>query len=119
MESDGGYTRFACRAAKARVAGTEIQISVAVSNIGDAAAQTPVLAFVSPPGGIERWPFALQAFSRVALAPGETRVVRLTIDRASVRWRDPVVHGWREENGQYKVIVATGADQRQMTGFIL
>ena len=113
------YTRFACRAAKARVTGTVIQISVAVSNIGEVAAETPVLAFVSPPGGIERWPLALQAFSRVTLSPGETRIVRLSISRASLRWRDPSTHGWREESGLYKVIVATGDCERQMTNFIL
>ena len=113
------YTRFDCRAAKARVTGTEIQISVAVSNIGATAAETPVFVFVSPPGGVERWPFALQAFARVALAPGETRIVRLSIDRASLRWRDPTTHCWREEGGQYKVIISTGTEKHHMADFTL
>lgn len=114
-----GYTRFECRAPKARVTGDAVEASVAVANTGAVAAETPVFAFVSPPGTVDRWPFALKAFARVALAPGETRIVRLRIDRASLRWRDPAINGWREEPGDYVLAFATDAAERVTTTFIL
>ena len=103
------YTHFACRAASARVTDRTIEVSVAVTNIGKAAAETPVLAFVSPPGGVERWPHALKAFARVALASGETHIVPMTIERAALRWYDPTNRDWREEVGEYDIFVSTDA----------
>jgi len=103
------YTRFACRAATARVASASLDVSVAVSNIGDCAAETPVFAFVEAPGPEERWPVALKAFARTALAPGETRVVQLSVPLDSLRWRDPMTRSWRLERGEYRIHVGTSA----------
>ena len=101
------YTRFACRAASARITAHAIMVSVAVTNVGDIAGETPVFAFVSPPGVIERWPYALKAFTRIALAPQETRIVRMTIERTALRWYDPAICDWREEAGVYDIDLRT------------
>ncbi len=113
------YTDFALRGANARVTPHTIEFSVAVTNTGSVAAETSVLAFVSPPGGIERWSRALQAFSRVRLVPGETKIVRLAIDRAAIWWRDPVAHCWREEAGTYVVNFSTGNGRTATANFSL
>jgi hypothetical protein len=52
----------------------------------------------------------LKAFARVRLKPGETRVVRLSVPLASLRWRDPVSHGWRLEHGRH-LFLAGGSAQ--------
>jgi beta-glucosidase len=113
------YTGFALRGATARVMPHTIEFSVAVTNTGSVAAETPVLAFVSPPGGIERWPRALQAFARVHLFPGETKIVRLAADRAALGWRDAVAHCWREEVGDYVASFTTGIGRSTATNFSL
>ena len=66
-----------------------------------------MFAFVSPPGVIERWPYALKAFTRIALAPQETRIVRMTIERTALRWYDPAICDWREEAGVYDIDLRT------------
>ena len=113
------YTEFGCRAVTVRVAHDIIEVSVAVTNTGAQAGETPVFAFVSPPGGVERWPMALKAFTRIRLARGETRVVRLSFPIASVRWRDPATHSWRIEPGQYLVHVGTDSDTAGQASFTL
>ena len=103
------YTDFACRAVKARVTADAIEVSVAVTNTGAVVSETPGLTFVSPPGkAVERWAAYLKAFSRVALQPGETKVVRQVIRRADLRYRDPATHAWVEEAGGYRIQVTTG-----------
>ena len=91
----------------------------AVTNTGESAAETPVFAFVSPPGCIERWPYALKAFTRVALTPGETRIVPMTIDRTALQWYDPAIRDWREEAGKYHLALRTDATEAVTIGFII
>ncbi len=111
------YACFTLRAAKTVVTGGRVELSVAVTNTGDVAAETPVLAFVAPPGAVERWKQALRAFARVQLAPGETKIVRMTIDRASLCWRDPPTRTWREEPGRYAVTITTGTGAQAAVPF--
>lgn len=100
------YARFAYRGLTAQQQGDRIAVQVAVRNHGDMAAEEVVLAFIGFPGGIQpRWPRRLAAFTRVALAPGETRIVRLVIAIDDLRWRDPATHQWRLEPGRYRIMV--------------
>ena len=104
------YTDFTTRALAARVAGARIEASVAVTNTGAVAAETPVFLFVAPPGqAAERWPRYLKAFARVALAPGETKIVRMAVDLGALRYRDPATHGWLLEPGDYGLTATTAA----------
>lgn len=102
------YTQFSLRAARVRRAGDRLVLSVAVTNQGAMAAQTPVLAFVEVPASpVPRWPRRLAAFARVALAPGETRIVPLEVPLADLRWRGP--GQWLFQPGDYGFTVTTGA----------
>ena len=53
---------------------------------------------------VERPPKELKAFTKVALAPGETRTVRLAVPAASLAYYDEK-NGWIVESGEYEVIV--------------
>lgn len=100
------YARFAYRGLKAARRADQIAVEVAVRNDGEGAAEEVVLAFVAFPGAVQpRWPRRLAAFTRVALAPGETRIVRLSIAIDELRWRDPTIHDWRLEPGRYRIMV--------------
>ena len=113
------YTEFSCRAVKCRVAGDTIEVSAAVTNMGVRASETPVFVFISPPGGVDRWPKALKAFTRVALAPSQMRVVRISFPVASLSWRDPDMHKWRIEPGRYAVHIGTDSNTAERASFIL
>lgn len=103
------YADFACRALKARATADSIEVSVAVTNTGRVASETPVLFFVSPPGtAVERWPAYLKAFSRLTLQPGETKILRQSIRLDDLRYRDR--GKWRLEPGDHGIRVTTGAD---------
>lgn len=83
-------------------------ISVAVTNAGTAAAETPVLAFVTPPDSpVERWPRKLAAFARVSLQPGETRIVHMAVLLDDLRWRGQ--GRWHFQSGDHTITVTTGA----------
>jgi beta-glucosidase len=100
------YVSFAYRALTARTAGEVIQVSVAVRNDGQMAADEVVQAYVGFPGSVQpRAPKSLKAFARVSLAPGETKVVRMSIPLASLAYRDPATHSWKLESGVYEIIV--------------
>ncbi|WP_310475482.1 glycoside hydrolase family 3 C-terminal domain-containing protein, partial [Sandarakinorhabdus sp.] len=101
------YTRFGLRALALHRSGGVLSISVAVSNDGAMAAETPVLAFVTPPPSpVERWPRKLAAFARVALQPGETRIVCLQVRLADLRWRG--AGRWHFQPGSHGISVTTG-----------
>lgn len=111
------YTSFALRALSLRRAQDRVEISVAVSNSGLMAAQTPVLAFAhAPDGPVERWPRQLAAFTRVALAPGETKIVGLSVPLAALRWRGQ--GGWHFQPGAYGFSVTTGAGDPDVSASI-
>lgn len=100
------YTRFAYRAATARRRGDTIEATIAVRNTGSIAAEEVVQIYLAPPGAtVERPAKLLRGFARVRLAPDETRVVRFAIPIDSLRWRDPLTHGWRLERGSHGVLL--------------
>lgn len=104
------YTRFARRALGVSVAGDRLDVSVTVANVGERAGDESVLCHVRYPGAIERWPLALKAFSRVSLAPGETRTITMAIPIDGLRYRDERSHEWRLEPGEYEIRVSGGVE---------
>lgn len=104
------YVPFEHRALTVRRAGEAIEVSVAVRNDGAMRAADVVQVYVGFPGLVQpRAAKSLKAFARVELDPGETRIVRLTVSIASLRYRDPETHGWRLEPGEHRIIVARSA----------
>ena len=93
------YTRFGQRALHVRATATTLEITTTISNLGDRAGDASLLCYVGGPGGVERWPRMLKAFTRVSLQPGEARTVTLTIALDDLRYRDTAAHGWRFEPG--------------------
>lgn len=104
------YTRFDRTDLDVDLADNTIEVGIAVTNSGPIAGEDTVLAFVAPPGGISpRAPISLKAFAKVALHPGETRRIVLSIPADSLRYRDPDVHDWRLEPGPYRILIMRDA----------
>ena len=104
------YTRFARRALRVAVSDRSLDISITVGNVGDRAGDESILCYVGYPGTVERWPLALKAFSRVSLAPGETRTIAMKIDIDDLRYRDENRHEWKLEAGEYRIHIAGGIE---------
>mgnify|MGYP002777691686 CR=1 FL=1 len=114
------YTRFAYRAAAARVLGDRIEAVVTVRNEGNRAADEVVQCYIAPPGrDAERPAKMLRGFHRVHLAPGESKVVRLSVPLATLRWRDPVTHGWKLESGEHRVLLGGSSATLRETAVVL
>ena len=67
---------------------------------------------------MERPAKVLKAFARIALEPGQTKVIRFDVNADDLRYRDPATHTWKLEPGVHTVFVggsAALADQLSAT----
>jgi len=61
-------------------------------------------------------PKELKAFAKVAVAPGETETVELTLDKRSLQHYDPRKKMWCVEPGVFRVLVGTSAADIRLRG---
>lgn len=105
------YTSFSYTDAAAQVdANGDVEVTVAVTNTGERAGREVVQVYTSLAGsGVQRAPRELKAFASVALEPGETRVVTLTVRRKDLAYWDIRADRWVVEGGEYTVDVAASS----------
>lgn len=105
------YTTFSYADASAAVdANGDVEVSVAVTNTGDRAGREVVQVYTSLPGGTVQRPVReLKAFASVALEPGQTRTVTLTVRRKDLAYWDIRLDAWVVEGGEYVVDVAASS----------
>jgi beta-glucosidase len=88
-------------------------VSVTVANTGSRAGKEVVQVYVGPPASAVARPVReLKAFAKVALEPGESRRVALTLTRRDLSYFDPRQRRWVVEAGEYAV--AVGASSRDL-----
>lgn len=91
------------------VAGT-LRAVIEVTNSGPVAGEEVVQLYVAAlRSRVERAPRELKAFARIALAPGETRAVELTVPAAALAYYDET-RGWVVEPGEYEALVGRHAE---------
>ena len=105
------YTSFSYADAAAQVdASGDVEVTVAVTNTGDRAGREVVQVYTSLTGSsVQRAPRELKAFASVALEPGETQVVTLTVRRKDLAYWDIRADRWVVEGGEYTVDVAASS----------
>jgi beta-glucosidase len=87
-----------------------LEATVEVTNAGAVAGEEVVQLYVATEGSkVERAPKELKAFARVALSPGETRTVRLSVPAADLAYFDAATSGWVVEPNSYAAIVGRHA----------
>ena len=104
------YARFEyanLRLTKTRLSPYEaLEATLDVTNVSDRPGQEVVQLYVAAIGSkVERAPKELKAFARVALAPGETRAVRLAAPVADLAYYDEGGAGWVVERIAYAAMV--------------
>ena len=117
-----GYTRFEYGqlelSADAFEPGGELAVSLALTNSGDLAGSEVVQLYVhAAQSSVHRPEQELRAFAKVALAPGETRRVTLTLDDAAFAIYDTGAGTWIVEAGEFEIrLGASSRDIRLRTG---
>jgi beta-glucosidase len=116
------YTAFAYRNLRvsAQTGGPEgrpIRVDVDVTNTGMRKGQEVIQIYISDVrSSLVRPLKELKAFAKVALAPGETRKVSLTLDEEAFMFYDPALKVWRVEPGEFEVLVGSSARDIHLTG---
>ena len=91
-----------------------LTVSVDVTNSGDVAGKEIVQLYVHDQAArLVRPRKELKSFAKVALAPGETKTVTMTLDSRAFAYYDPAYRRWITEAGQFDILVgASSADIR-------
>jgi beta-glucosidase len=108
------YTSFGYSDLDVGVDGEEgVTVSATVTNTGSRAGKEVVQVYVSPPASAVARPVReLKAFAKVALEPGESRRVVLTLSRRDLSYFHPGQGRWVLEGGEFGV--ALGASSRDL-----
>lgn len=104
------YTRFAISNLHAN-AGAPVEVSVDVENSGRRAGEEVVQLYVHQrSGGTSRPVRELKGFEKVALAAGEKKTVRFTLDKAALSYWSAASRQWVQDAADFDLWV--GADSR-------
>ncbi|KAF3930924.1 Beta-glucosidase [Dactylella cylindrospora] len=87
-----------------------IIISVPITNIGSVAGKEIVQLYVRDvKSALPRPEKELQGFTKVELAPGETKVAEIALDKYSVGYYDVAIPGWIAEAGEFEALVGSSS----------
>ncbi|WP_420435078.1 glycoside hydrolase family 3 C-terminal domain-containing protein [Candidatus Poriferisocius sp.] len=106
----GSFTTFEWGPPEVSGNGTEVTVSVPVTNTGHRPGREVVQIYVSPPDCAPlRPPKELAGFAKLTLEPAETATAEIALkERSFARW-DPQDHRWTVDPGQYQLLVAASA----------
>ena len=97
------YTTFAYSQLKV-TGGASLAVSFVVRNTGKRAGKEIAQVYLSLPASAGEPPKRLIGWQKLALGPGETTTVSLTIDPLYISVFDPVTEGWKVVPGEYTVM---------------
>lgn len=88
-----------------------VTVTVPVSNTGNLEGAEVVQLYVrDEKSSVSRPDKELKAFSKVSLAPGETKNVELTIDKESLAFYDPTDKMWTVEPGKFQLLIGNASN---------
>jgi beta-glucosidase len=115
------YTTFeydSLRIAPRVLSGGGVTVTFRLRNTGSRAGdEVPQLYVRDLVASVARPVMALKGFTRVRLAPGETRTVTLTLDARELRLLDENGH-WTVEAGEYQLLVGASSRDIRLRGRI-
>ena len=105
------YTTFEYGEAKCRKAGKGFKVSIDVTNTGDREGKEIVQMYIEDvESSLERPVKELKGFSKISLAPGETKTVTFVIEPDMLKYYDPAQSGWVLEPGDFVAHVGAASD---------
>ncbi|NJN94281.1 MAG: beta-glucosidase [Anaerolineales bacterium] len=95
----------------------QLTITVDVTNTGLRPGQEVVQLYVHDVTvSLTRPPKELKGFAKVALAPGETKTVTLTLDRQALAYWDDAPQAWVAEAGEFELLLGSFAQDIRTQG---
>ncbi len=95
--------------------GSTVTVYADIKNTGDRAGREVVQLYVADRTGTAGRPEKeLKGFAKVALEPGETKTVELSVDARSLSWYSEALGGWYAAPGRYELLV--GHSSRDIRG---
>lgn len=95
--------------------GSSVNVAVDVTNTGDRKGQEVVQVYVRDvESSLVRPPKELKAFAKVALNPGETKTVDLTLAERDLAYFDDADGAWVVEPGEFEILVGRSAADIQL-----
>jgi beta-glucosidase len=111
-----GYSDLSVGPARVAPGGT-VQVALTVRNSGPRAGAEVVQVYLHQERpSVDRPPKELKGFSRVELAPGESRRVTVDLDQAAMSYFDPARGDWVAEPGRFEVLVGSSSADIRLTG---
>ncbi len=108
------YTTFDLGKAKASSstvsAGESLTVSVPVTNTGDRDGDCVVQLYVRDvESALVRPEKELKGFARLHVKAGKSKTAKITLDDRSFSYWDPALHDWRNEAGEFELLVGVSA----------
>jgi beta-glucosidase len=99
----------------------KITFTVSVKNTGSREGKEVVQLYISDlKSSLPRPVKELKGFEKIALKPGEEKVVTFTVDKTALSFFDPVKHAWVAEPGDFEAVIgASSVDIRSKVKFAL
>lgn len=95
----------------------EGEVSFTLTNTGDRAGTEVAQLYVSCPGsGVHRPRKELKGFRKVFLNAGESCRVTIPFDGFTFRYFDVRSNGWKVEEGEYQILIASDVSRVQLEG---
>ncbi|CEL60157.1 hypothetical protein RSOLAG1IB_09406 [Rhizoctonia solani AG-1 IB] len=91
-------------------------VSFDIKNTGQVVGHEVAQLYVQPPPSANSPPNQLRGFTRVALKPGETKRVTLTLSRYDLSVWDVARQGWAKVNGQVGVTIGASSRDFRLKG---
>ena len=99
--------------------GQTICVQADITNTGKIAGKEIVQLYVADQNGtVVRPAKELKGFTKVALAPNETKTVSFTLDPRSLSYYEEKINDWFAPTGNYEIIVSTSSDRKELSGKI-
>lgn len=88
----------------------KVLVSADITNTSQRSGTEIAELYVGPPKSpVPRPVHTLEGFERVALAPGQSKAVTMTLDRHAFAYWDTTKHGWNVIPGNYTVAIGTSS----------
>jgi beta-glucosidase len=88
----------------------QLDVSIDITNTGERAGQEIVQLYVRDIAArVARPEKELKGFAKVALDPGQTATITLTLDRTALAFWDDAKHAWRAEEGAFEVLIGSSS----------
>ncbi|MGD0780576.1 MAG: glycoside hydrolase family 3 C-terminal domain-containing protein [Dehalococcoidales bacterium] len=108
------YSNLKVSPAKAK---DKIKVSVDITNTGKVAGKEVVQVYVADVAcSVPRPPKELKAFKKVALSPGEKKIVNFTLTKEAFSFYDVKLKDWVAEPGDFEILVGNSSRDIRVKG---